>query len=319
MNDEQNRDYVADAPAIGHNMPPLPALISDAAEKQDFAQIVTEWLNDRFGSAPKMVADLLEECADLVRDKVTGELVEIADDEMKGKVTSLIKRIRDEAKKLEGIHDKEKIPYYRGGQAIDQTFFGLIDKLTRRDKKNRAGAADILNDMLTAYDSKVLAAKQAELRRQAEEKARLEREAREREAAEARKAEEMRLAAERARKPEIVEEKREVAAQQEVVSSVAKAEVQVAAAEAEGAHVAALAKPADLMRTRNETTGVLSTMQTEPYAVVEDANALDPVSLWPFVTLAAKEAALRGWAKTNGYTKQMAGAKVGRRPKSVVR
>ena len=36
--------------AIGGNLPPLPALISDAAETQDFALIVTEWLRDRYGA-----------------------------------------------------------------------------------------------------------------------------------------------------------------------------------------------------------------------------------------------------------------------------
>lgn len=319
MNNEQDRSTADDAPALGHNMPPLPALISDAAETQDFAVIVTEWLRDRFGSAPETVAALLAECAVLVKDPETGDIRQIADDDTKGKVTSLIKRIRDEAKKLVGLHEKEKTGYYRGGQAVDQFFFALIDKLARRSKTNRAGAADILGDLLTAYDTRVLAEKQAELRRQAEEKARMEREARERAEEAARKAEEDRLAAERARKPEIVEEKKEVADEQEKVAAVAKADVTVATAEAEGAHVAALAKPADLMRTRNSETGVLSTMATEPYAVVEDAGLLDKEKLWPFISLAEKEKALRGWAKNTGHTQQMPGAKIGRRPKSVVR
>ena len=210
MNDQTVKD--SKPAGLGHNMPPLPALISDAAEKNDFALLVTEWLNDRYGAVPQTVASLLAECAALVKDPATGEIREIADDETKSKVASLIKRIRDEVKKLNGFHEKEKTAYHRGGQASDQFFFGQIDKLLRRDKKNRAGAADILGDLLTAYDTRVLMAKQAELRRQAQEKARLEQEARDRAAAEAAKAEEDRLAAERARKPEIVEEKREVAA-----------------------------------------------------------------------------------------------------------
>lgn len=303
---------------IGGNMPPLPALISDAAEKDDFAKLVTEWLNDRFGSSPEIAAALLQECADLMRDPATGEVREIADDDTKGKVKSLIKRIRDEAKKLTGLHEKEKIAYHRGGQAVDQFFFGLIDKLSRRDKKNRPGAADVLNAKLTDYDTRVLAAKQAELRRQANEAAMIAREKQEAEAKAAKAAEEARLAAERARKPEIIEEKKDVAIEKEAAASAAAAETTVAVGAAQAARIETFSKPADLMRNRGDD-GTLSTMATEPYAVVTDSSKLDKEKLWPFFTEAEKEKALRGWAKNTGFTAKMEEADVGRKPKSVVR
>jgi hypothetical protein len=60
-------------------------------------------------------------------------------------------------------------------------------------------------------------------------------------------------------------------------------------------------------------------MAAEPYAVVEDYAALDKNALWPFVTRSAIEQALRAWARTTNYGTQMPGARVGRRPKTVVR
>lgn len=293
--------------AIGGNNPPLAKTIS---EQENFAQTVTDYLGEEFKDAIRIAEELLEEARALPK--------EIDDDETKGKFTSLIKRIRDHAKKLDAFHESEGTNYMRGKQAVDQFFFGPIDKLARRDKKNRPGAADVLNARLTDYDTKVLAAKQAELKRQADEADRVAREKADQEAEAARIAEETRLSAERARSPGKIEEKREAADEAARTLTTASAEAQVAAGAAETAHVDSLAKPADLMRARGDD-GTLSTMVTEPYAILVDRTKLDFAKIAPFFTLIEIEKALRQWAKNTGYTVQMDGASIGRKPKSVVR
>jgi hypothetical protein len=292
---------------LGDNEPPLAKVIS---EQEDFAQTVTDFLNDEFAERPKTVAELLDEARNLPP--------EIVDDATRAPYPGVIKRIRDEAKLLVALQEKEKTPYLRGGQAVDQFFFGLIDRLARRDKKNKPGAADVLNSRLTAYDTKVLEERQAEARRIAQEAERVAREAQEKAYREAREAEEKRLAAERARKPEIVEQKAAVANAAEVAASSAAAAAAIAANQAEAAHVDTLRKASDIMRDRGGD-GTLTTMATEPYAEIEDESKLDRNALWPFINLDAKERALRAWSKNTGYTKQMDGAKIGKRPKSVVR
>jgi hypothetical protein len=300
---------------IGGNSPPLARSI--AAEEGDFALVVTAFLEDEYAKQPKIVQSLLEEARALMCDPETGKLKKI-DDETKGKVTSLIKRMRDTAKALNAWHDKEKQPYLRGGQAVDQFFFGWIDKLTRRDKKNKAGAADVLNDELTDYDTRILEAERERRRLAAAEEARIAQAAYDAAAKAEREAEDARLAAERARKPEIAEQKETVAEQKEAVASEAKVDAALAAGRAQEAHIATLVKPADIMRTRG-ADGTLSTMATEPFAVVENEALLDRDKLWPFIPLAAKEQAYRAWAKTVGYNQQMAGGTCGRKPKSTVR
>ena len=91
-----------------------------------------------------------------------------------------------------------------------------------------------------------------------------------------------------------------------------------AADQAEAAYVETLAKPAELMRNRG-ADGTLTTMARENYAEIVDEAQLDKIALWPFISLDAKEKALRQWAKTTGHSKQMSGAAIGSRSKSVVR
>lgn len=293
---------------IGGNNPPLARSI--AAEEGDFAATTTAYLQEDYAKQPDIVASLLDEARAI--PKV------IEDAETKSKAASIIKRLRDTAKALDAFHGKEKQPYLRGGQAVDQFFFGLIDKCVRRVKTNNKGAADVLNDRLTDYDNRVLAAEQARRAREAAEAARIAREAQEKAAREAREAEEARLAAERARKPEAIEQKTVAAQQQETVADAAKVEAVVTTARAEEAHIATLARPADIMRTRGDD-GTLSTMGTEKYAAIVDRDLLDKAALWPYLPLPALETALRAWAKNTDYRTPMAGAEVGRRNKSVVR
>jgi hypothetical protein len=303
-----NADIAENPRAItGSNNPPLARSIS---AEENFSATVTSFLDEEYRELPKTVEALLVEARDLPK--------EIPDDTIKGRVASLIKRFRDTTARIEAFRVKEGEPYLRGKQAVDQFFFGMQDKCARRDKKAKPGAADVLQQRLTDYDTKVLAAEQERRRRIAEEEARVAREAQERAAREAREAEEARLAAERARKPEIIEQKEAVADQKQVAASEAKVDAGIAVGRAEAAYVDTLAKPADIMRHRGDD-GTLSTMATEPYAEVENYDLLDMTKLWPFISTDAKDKALRSWARTTGHSQPMAGAKIGKRPKSVVR
>ncbi len=134
----------------------------------------------------------------------------------------------------------------------------------------------------------------------------------------AREAREKQEEADRARKPAIIEQKQEAAAEVSTEASTAKVQAAITTGKAEAAHVDTLKKPADIMRTRGDD-GTMTTMATEPYAVVEDEALLDKEKLWAFIPLAAKEQAFRAWAKNTGYTQQMVGGKCGRKPKSQVR
>jgi membrane protein involved in colicin uptake len=243
---------------------------------------------------------------------------EIRDDTEKSVVATLIKDMRDADKRIEGLREIEKQPHLRRGQGVDQFFGRLAERLFRRNKKDRPGAADSLNERLTAYDTKKLREEQERRRKEAEEAQRKAREEATRAAELAKQAEETRLAAERARKPETTAAKTAVADLAAEQASAAQIEAAAALDLAEAAYVDTLAKPAEIMRERLDG-GVLTTMARENYAEIVDESQLDKAMLWPFISLDAKEKALRAWAKTTGHGKQMAGAAIGNRPKSVVR
>ena len=288
-----------------------PRAVAGDNEAPDYAQQVTERMRDEYGQVEKTVAELLDEARELPKA--------IDNDETKGKFTQLIKRFRDVKIRLEAFHAKEKEPFFRGGQAVDQYFFGMIDKCMRRNKTNNPGAADVLGKRLTEYDDRIEAERRAKLAREAEEARRIAEAARREEERLAREAEEARLAAERARVPEKIAEKEAVATVKEVAADAATVEVAVATAKAEDTHIATLVKSADLMRHRDEESGTLSTRAMEKYAEVVDRNKLDFIKLAPFFNMDAVEKALRGWAANTGYTQSMDGAAIGKRPKSVVR
>lgn len=243
---------------------------------------------------------------------------EIPDDATKDTVVDLIKRIRDARVRIEALHGDEKQPHFRRGQGVDQFFFGLWDRLQKRDKKNRDGAADRLGSKLTRYDTRKLAEENERRRIAAEEATRIAAAAQKKEREAALAAEELRLAAERARKPETTAAKEEVAKAAETVASSATVEAVVAEQAAEDARIQTFARPADIMRNRT-AGGSLSTMAVEKFAEVENVALLDAAVLFPYIAFAEKEKALRAWAKSTGYTTQMTGAKIGERPKSVVR
>lgn len=276
----------------------------------DIAQRTTDYLNREYQQIITDIETMLEEARELPKD--------VQNDDDLGLFAKLIKRFRDTTTKLKAYHTAEKEPHLRAGQAVDSFFFGFIDKCARRDRKNKPGAADILQARVDDYQQRKLAEEQARRRREAEEAARKEREQREAAEKAAREAEERRLAAERARKPETIEAKTEQADQARTAADAAAIDHQIAADKATEAYVETLAKPADIVRTRIDE-GPLVTMKQEGYAEIIDANTLDKDTLWPFISLDAKEKALRAWAKTTGYTQPMNGASIGKRNKSTVR
>jgi len=320
----ETEDETNERIARGHNNPPLGAMIGEA--EGDFAAITTEHLQTAYDKHIVAATALLDEARALP--------AVIDDDETKGKFTSLIKRIRDHAKTLTSFHGKEKQPYLRGGQAVDQYFFGTIGKLARRNKTDNAGAADILNGRLTVYDTKVLEAERLKRQREADEAARIAREAAEKAAREAaaeakrlREAEEARLAAERARNPERKEEKAAVAeaahaaaADQGGKADTAAADAAAALAKAQETHLATTAKPADIMRRRGDD-GTLSTMGTEKHADIVDYEKLGDAmgTLWPYIGAQAKQQAVNAFARATDYRQSLPGCDIGRRHKSTVR
>lgn len=294
---------------IGSNNPPISEVLAMFAVDENFSQTIADYLKEKYASFFNDATTLLGEARALPRP--------ITSKEERAKYPPVIKRIRDLKGKFEAFHELEKAPFWRGGQACDQTFFGTIDKLMRRDKKANAGAADILGAELTDYDNRVLAEEQERRAEEARKAAAAARAAeQERLAAEA-KAAELAAAAERARKPETQAVKQEAAEQAVQAVSAAKVEQTVAFQQAETAYIETLAKPADIMRDRGED-GTMSTMAQETYAEVDDYEKLNGALLWPFVSAKEKEKALRAWAKTTDYRKPMAGARVGRRNKTRV-
>lgn len=283
--------------------------IGDNSGDIDFAKIEADRLVLDYAELNRVSEELIAEAETFTA---------IDDDASKMKVVSLIKRIRDAATRANGFREAEKMPHFRRGQGVDSFFFGIIDRLSRRDKKARPGVADRLQAMLTDYDNRKLAEEQERRRKAAEDAAREQKRLAELAAEEARKAEEARLAAERARAPAQIEKKTEIAEVADASASAAKIDALLQTDKAEAAYVETLAKPADIMRTRGDD-GTLSTVGREGYAEVVDATKLDKEALWPFISLDAKEKALRAWAKAQGHRTEMPGAQVGFRNKSIVR
>lgn len=292
---------------IGHNLPPLAQTISS---EEDLPAQVVIYLDDEYSRIPRTVDELLAEARALPQA--------IDDDQTMGLYAKLIKRLRDLTKEIESHHAKEKAPYLRSSQAVDNWFFSLWSRCARRQRADKPGAADVLQARLDDYNQRKLLAEQERRRKAAEEAARNARAAAEKAERERREAEEARLAAERARKVETIAAKGAVAAVAAEVASVSANNAALAEAHAEQAHIDTLARPADMIRTRVDE-GPTVTMATEPYAIVEDEELLDMAKLWPFVKSDEKARALRAWAKTTNFNQQMAGAKIGRKPKSVVR
>ena len=277
-----------------------------------YAERVTDQMARDYEALTQGVTTLLEEAR--------GKPVEVTTDAEALDVGSLIKRLGDADERAEAYRKAEGEPHLRAKNAVDQFFFAIRDKLGRRNKNDRSakpGAIDILQARVSAFLERKRIEEQARRDREAAEQARVAREkaAEEEKAKEA--AEMARLAAERARAPAKVEEKAAIAEKAEEQASVASAEAAIAAERAQEAHIATLAKPADIARTRVDDA--LVTMPEESFAELVDAALLDKELLWPFISEDAKAKALRAWAKTTGHRTQMTGALIGKRPKTSIR
>lgn len=301
MNDDVNPNAV-----IGGNRPPLARSI---ASEENFAAHVTAFLEEEYRDLFKSVSELLDE-ARALPESVDGDAV-------MGEYAKIIKRLRDTDARAEAFRVKEVEPYLRGQQAVNAIFFSTRDKIRRRASANRAGVIDILSARLDDYNQRKLAAEQERRRVAAELEARLAREAQAKAAREAAAAEEARLAAERARKPETTAAKGAAASAAEQQASASRVEAAISAERAQDAHIATLAKPADIVRTRVES-GPLVTMGAKVWAEVTDSAKLDKEKLWAFIPEATKAQALRAWAKNTGYTVPMDGADIGKGQKSRV-
>jgi hypothetical protein len=288
---------------------PRAAIGSNTPDAIDYAKEETERLQRDYADLAATAEQLEAEESEITAIKIPEE---------KETVVNLIKRIRDVKVRALGLHELEKQPHLRRGQGTDNFFFGIVDRLLKRDKKNRDGAGDRLGKILTDYDTRILAEEQERRRLEAEAAERVAAARRAEEARLAAEAEVARLAAERARKPETAAVKEQAAQQAEQAAGAATVEAKVAEAAAEEAHVATLSRPADIMRTRT-SAGTLSTMQQETYAEIENPSMLRSDKLWAFVPFEAKQKALNAWARSTDWREPMPGARVGRRPKSQVR
>lgn len=289
-----------------------PRAVVGSNQAPDYAQRVTDQMARDYAALVDSVTALLDKARALPR--------EINDDETAIAVGGVVKELRDAYKRADAYRAAEKEPHLRSEQAVDQFFFGLMEKLAKRNPRDRSqkpGGADVLQARIDDFLERKRLEEEARRRREADEAARLAREAQDKADREAREAEEARLAAERARKPEIVESKTAVADVKEQAAEAARIEADLALSRAEEAHIATLAKPAEMSRTRGD--GVLLTQAKQPYAYLVDRTKLDKDALWPFFTEAEIEKALRGWAKVTGHNKQMDGAEIGHGRKGVTR
>lgn len=248
-------------------------------------------------------------------------IVKIDDQAGKDVVTALMKTMRETWKRIEGVHEAEKAPHLERGRATDGFFFGLMEKLGRRSKTGPKGEGERLNDLLTDYDLRVLAAEQERRRKAAEEAARIARIAEEARLKAEREEAERRLAAERARLEETKAAKGKAAEEAAKAASEARVEETVAANRAEETYIETLAAPKDIMRQRSDA-GVTSGMGTEKFVEITDLKALDLEALRPYLMKADLEKAVRKYADSVSFSDdesvQIAGARFGKRAKSRV-
>jgi len=278
----------------------------------DYAREVTDSMARDYAALSTSITELLDRARDAPK--------EVETDESAIALGVIVKDLRDAFARADAYRTAEKEPFLRRAQAVDAFFFGQMEKCRRRNPRDRSekpGAADILQARIDDFLERKRIAEEARRQSEAHEQRRIAQAAQEKAAREAREAEEARLAADRARKPETIEQKGVAAAEAEQRATESQAEASIAASQAQDAHIATLAKPAEMARTRGE--GVLLTLAKEDYAYVIDRTKLDPVKLFPFFTDKEIEKALRGWAKTTNHNQPMDGAEIGKKNKGVTR
>ena len=262
--------------------------------------------------------DVLEQSVKDALEEARALPEQCASEEDQSRFAEVIKRLRDLSGRIEKVRVGEKEPHLRRGTAVDAFFGSMMGRLFRKNKGDKAGAADVLQARLDDY----LQRKIAEERRIRQEEERLAREAEraareeaERLEAQAREAE---AKAARARKAENEEKNRAAAEAAEAEAKRLRDEQELARQRVQEASAASAAKGSDLVRTRTDS-GHMVTSRQEPYVEIVDSMELDAAALWPFVREDAKLAALKSWAKTVQYKRQMPGAIIEMRDRAVVR
>lgn len=280
-----------------------PRAVAGDNQAPAYAQRVTDQMRSDYAEFERNVAAILEKARTTIP-------AEVASDDELALVTKAVVDMRDTKGRAIAFHKKEKEPFLRGGEAVDQFFFGFRDRLDK--------AMKVIGGRGDAYNQKKLAAERLRREAEAREAARLAREAQERLEAEQRAAREAEERAARARKPENIDAHTAVADQHAANAAGAKQEFSAAVAEAQDAATAAAAKAADIARQRTED-GYLSTMKQVPYVEIVDASKLDKDLLWPFMREDAILSALKAYAKTTNHKRKMDGAIIEMRDSTVYR
>lgn len=272
---------------VGHNVAP------------DYASTITAQLERDYAELLENAGALLAEARTLPK--------EINSDEEMAPQAGLIVRLRDSAARFKTFHTTEKEPHLRAGQAVDGFFFGWWEKLARRNKTDKPGAADILQARVDNWMQRKLEAERKareEIARKArEEEARLAQEAADR----ARQAQEDADKAARARKPENVAALTASAEENKAAALEALSQLNKASGAADDARIDTLAKPADMVRTRLEGGPTVS-MKQVPQVLIEDRTKLDMALLWPHLKDEHILMALKAYAKSTSHKTPMAGA-----------
>jgi septal ring factor EnvC (AmiA/AmiB activator) len=258
----------------------------------DFAKDETSRLEIDYAPLAGTVADLVARATLEVPAQVTT-------DEQLAAVNRLVVEMRDLAGRCESARVPEKEPHYRRGQAVDQFFTRMKDRL--------AGMIREIGARGHAYNERKLAEERRKREAEARERERIAREAREKAEAEERAAREAEEKARRARNEENKAAHQQRADEHAANAAGAKEEAVNAGAAAMDARVDAQAKPADLTRLRTGD-GRLSTMREKPYVEIVDVMKLDKDLLWPFLKEEAILAALKKYAATTNHKRPMAGA-----------
>lgn len=288
------------APGAGHN------------EAPDYAQTITAALDRDYEELVIGAQGLLAEAATLPKEIPDG------DESTLNNFTTLIKRMRDTTARIISYHTSEKEPHLRAGQAVDQFFFRLHEKLARRNTKDKPGASDILQARVGDFLRRKEAAERAERERLAKIEADRLRKLREEQEAAEQAAREAELRASRARKDETEARANAEKARQDQIAAERAVQAAQQAQQADDARIDALAKPADLARTRT-TGGAVATLKQEPFVAIDDVTLLNKDMLWPFLKDEHILMALKAWAKTKSHKTPMPGATIEMRNVGVVR
>lgn len=189
------------------------------------------------------------------------------------------------AKLIETTRESTKEPFLAACRIVDGYFKNLSEtKGTTPGRLQRAHAQ--IASPISAY----LQRKEAEARKAREEAARRAREDQERADAAARRAAQERQKAEE-------DGRKRAAANAAARQAQAEADASHAAAKAFEADQQAASKPADLARTRSDSS--LATLKVEWDFKVDDLDAIKGAPLWQYVPRAGKEQAIRAYIKAN--------------------